>query len=116
MRTNLDDDVPDLRPGPWRAHGAICAVLAAAYVVLAWSAWPTAAPPPSGRLEQGLSILVGIGEGAAIGALIFGAAAVLFYVAVSTLALALAPRRWRDPWLVHALLMGGIAIAALLAR
>ncbi|MCE9572656.1 MAG: hypothetical protein K8W52_05825 [Deltaproteobacteria bacterium] len=112
----MDDDVPDLRRSPWRAHGIILEVFAIAYAVLAVGAWPKASPAPSGRLEQGLSVLEGIGEGVAMGAILMGGAALLFYAAITTAILGIVPRRMQDPWLVHVTLIGVIAIAALVAQ
>lgn len=112
----MADDVPDLRPSPWWIHGIILGVFAVAYAVLAASAWPGAAPVPSGRLEQGLAVLDGIGRGAAMGAILMGGAGLLFYAALTTAILGIVPRRLRDPLLVHVALIGAIAIAALAAQ
>ncbi len=109
----MDDDIPDLRPGPWRAHGWILGALATLYLVLASSAWPRPAPVPTGKLAQGLSVLVAIGEGAAMAAIILGGAAVLLYAAISTAILGIA--RLRSALELHAILIGLIVIAALIA-
>jgi hypothetical protein len=103
--------VEDLRPSPWPVHAAILSVLLIAYGVLACLAWPPShARPSHGGLEQGLSVLVAIGEGAAMAAILMGGACVLMYAAVSTAVLGVAPRH---PWAVHGILMALAAVAAL---
>jgi hypothetical protein len=108
-------DELDLRPSPWPVHAIIVTIVAAGYGVLAWSAWPEPRPPPTGRLETGLSVLVAIGEGAAAGAIIAMGAMVLAYAGITTAFLAVAPPRLRDPWLVHGVVLVGVVLVIAIA-
>jgi len=107
---NDRDGVPDLRPSPWPVHGVIVTMVLLAYAVVAVSAWPRAAPPAHGKVEQGLSVLVAVGQGAAAGAIMMLGVVVLIYVALTTCVLGLQSRRTRNPWLVHAVFLSTIAL------
>jgi len=90
-------------------HGVILGTMAVGYAVLAVAAWPPPPEPARGKVEQGLSVLVGVGHAAAAGAIVMGGVCLLLYAALSTALLG----RFRNPWLVHgiAIGLGVIAIA-----
>jgi hypothetical protein len=104
------DDL-DLRPSPWPTHAVICTMLALAYGATAWSAWPThhARPDAHGLAQLG-ELAVGIGEGAAMGAILTFGCGVLLYIGLSTIAVG----HWRNPWL-HGYALVALALVAVIA-